>query len=122
MNATHQDFKQSIEQQNPEGMVEDTKEPQGDGVQTALGDAEYQGKLIRSLIVRPLVYVSFIFIECLQFFPIWIPQTSLQALKSQVITGLRMAWELQEGRLQLPLRGLLKTEMVCAEMLYINFI
>ncbi|KAK2547953.1 Cilia- and flagella-associated protein 74 [Acropora cervicornis] len=29
VNAAHQDFKQNVEQQNPEGMVEDTKEPQG---------------------------------------------------------------------------------------------
>ena len=44
VNVTHQDFKQNVEQHNPEAMVEDTKEPQGGGVQTAPGDAEYQGK------------------------------------------------------------------------------
>ena len=44
VNVTHQDFKQNVEQHNPEGMVEDTKEPQGGGGQTAPGEAEYQGK------------------------------------------------------------------------------
>lgn len=48
VNVTHQDFKQNVEQHNPEGMVEDTKEPQGGGVQTAPGDAEYQDATDRS--------------------------------------------------------------------------
>ncbi|XP_029193987.2 cilia- and flagella-associated protein 74-like [Acropora millepora] len=48
VNVTHQDFKQNVEQHNPEEMVEDTKEPQGGGVQTAPGDAAYQDATDRS--------------------------------------------------------------------------
>lgn len=42
VNVTRQDTNQNGDQQNPEGMIEDIKEPQGDGVATAPGDVENQ--------------------------------------------------------------------------------
>ena len=44
-----QDSNQTGDLQNPEGMVEDVKEPQGGGVTEAPGNVEQQGKYTKFL-------------------------------------------------------------------------
>ena len=45
-NVVQQDSNQNDQQQNPEGMVEDVKEPQGAGVTATSGDPDQQGNLL----------------------------------------------------------------------------
>jgi len=45
-NVAQQDSNQNGQQQNPEGMVEDVKEPQGAGVAAAPGDSHQQGNML----------------------------------------------------------------------------
>ena len=46
-----QDSNQTGENQNPEGMVEDAKEPQEGGVTAAPGDVENQGAILNCVII-----------------------------------------------------------------------
>ena len=62
---TQQDANQTGEQQNPEGMVEDVKEPQGGGVAAAPGDVENQGTTLMSMIMPTFISVSS---SCFQMF------------------------------------------------------
>lgn len=53
-NVAQQDSNQNGQQQNPEGMVEDVKEPQGAGVTAAPGDPDQQGNILTiALILVP---------------------------------------------------------------------
>lgn len=65
VNVTQQDANQTGEQQNPEGMVEDVKEPQGGGVAAAPGDVENQGTTLMSMIMPTFISVSS---SCFQMF------------------------------------------------------
>lgn len=50
VNVTQQDSNQAGQQQVPEGMVEDMKEPQGGGVTATPGDPDQQGNILSSVI------------------------------------------------------------------------
>ena len=45
-NVAQQDFNQDGQQQNPEGMVEDVKEPQGAGVTAAHENPDQEGSIL----------------------------------------------------------------------------
>lgn len=45
-NVAQQDSNQNGQQQNPEGMVEDVKDPQGGGVTATPGDPDQQGNIL----------------------------------------------------------------------------
>lgn len=53
-NAAEQDSNQNGQQQNPEGMVEDVKEPQGAGLTAMAGDPDQQGNVLTiTLLLAP---------------------------------------------------------------------
>lgn len=53
-NVAHQDSNQNG-QQNPEGMVEDVKEPQAGGVTAMSGDPDQQGNNIQRSVISFIV-------------------------------------------------------------------
>ena len=53
--VAQQDFNLNGQQQNPEGMVEDMKEPQGSGVTVASEDPNQQGNNILGCLITFIV-------------------------------------------------------------------